>query len=112
MVCDVPYVNRRDGKIIAPFPQELIALWKLRNKKYAADCSAAYFLCGRLLGGAVEEGNDLRTQAVAVRGEGGVARAGGHARVDGPLHGGGVEGARAHIGKGVRALSRRLSTGR
>ena len=58
---------------------------------------------GRLLGGAVEEGNDLRTQAVAVRGEGGVARAGGHARVDGPLHGGGVEGARAHIGKGARA---------
>ena len=43
MVCDVPYVNRRDGKIFAPFPQELIALWKLRNKKYAADCSAAYF---------------------------------------------------------------------
>ena len=64
---------------------------------------------GRLLGGAVEEGNDLRTQAVAVRGEGGVARAGGHARVDGPLHGGGVEGARAHIGKGVRALSRRCA---
>ena len=32
MVCDVPYVNRRDGKIFAPFPQELIALWKLRNK--------------------------------------------------------------------------------
>ena len=43
MVCDVPYVNRRDGKIFAPFPQELIALWKLRNKKYAADCSAAFF---------------------------------------------------------------------
>ena len=64
---------------------------------------------GRLLGGAVKEGNDLRTQAVAVRGEGGVARAGGHTRVDGPLHGGGVEGARAHIGKGVRALSRRCA---
>ena len=49
MVCDVPYVNRLDGKIFAPFPQERIALWKLRNKKYAVESSTAYFLCGAYL---------------------------------------------------------------
>ena len=58
---------------------------------------------------AIEERDDLGARAVGVRGERGVARAGGHARVDGPLHGGGVEGARAHIGKGVRALSLRCA---